>query len=122
VPKPIKSRSIDLKFCTQVITDITDLLQLPESKSDPDIKNSTPGQTFQNLPIFQLSPINAEMTYGPPNKYPDTLLRPKLLYGAIETFKTPFRSCLHTIRTTVNSYDFNFQFRDYVSHSTPKLS
>ena len=42
--KPIKSSPIDLNYCTQVIIDITDLLQLPESESDPDIKKSTPGQ------------------------------------------------------------------------------
>ena len=56
MPKPIKSRPIDLKFCTQVTFDITDLLQLPESKSDPDIKKSTPGQTFQNFNFRHFEP------------------------------------------------------------------
>ena len=49
--KPIKSCPIDLKICTQVIFDIMDLFQLPESKSDPDIKNSLPVKLPKNNQI-----------------------------------------------------------------------
>jgi len=41
-----KSFRNDFKFCTQVTFDITDLHQLSESHSDPDIKISTSGRIF----------------------------------------------------------------------------
>jgi len=50
--KLIKSRPIDFKFCTQVIFDITNLLQLSELDSDPDIKKSISGQTSQKPSKF----------------------------------------------------------------------
>lgn len=62
--RPIKSRSIDLIFCTQVRFDITDLLQLSESESDTDIKNSTPGQTFQNFNFRHFEMILFENVFG----------------------------------------------------------
>jgi len=83
MPKPIKSCSIDLKFYTRVTFDITDLLQLPESESEPDIKKFTPGQTSQKPSNFQLSPNDPEMTYEPPNPHPDALPIPESPYRAI---------------------------------------
>jgi len=35
MPKPIKSTPINLKFCTHVINDTMDLIQLPKPKSNP---------------------------------------------------------------------------------------
>ena len=54
MPKPIKSRPIDPKIFTQVIFNITDLLRLLESRSDPDIKISTSGQFSQKPSNFSL--------------------------------------------------------------------
>jgi len=65
--KPIKSRLIVLKFCTQVTFDITDLVQLSESESDPDIKKFTPRSNFSK--IIQISNFR-KMTPKWPTDHP----------------------------------------------------
>jgi len=91
MPKPIESSPIDLKFCTQVINDITNLFQFPESDSNLFIKNSTFDRTFRKSSIFQLLPKCVELSYGLPNPNPYIRRSTKSPYEAIDIIKIPFR-------------------------------
>lgn len=79
VPKPIKSTRNDAKFCRQVQNDMTELLQLSKSHSDPDITKVNYGSnffifqtltfpTFAEMPKFTLRTSKSESGRAPKPK------------------------------------------------------
>lgn len=109
MPKPIKSYPIDLKFCTQVIFDITDLLQLLESQSDPDIKKSTLGKTSQkNLRISIFShmtpkwPRTSEFTS-------DRAPNSRITIRSYSQTQNPKRTSITLKCTSIQTYEISFK-------------